>query len=83
MNYTDTPCRGCGERRVGCHAECQFYKEWKEKHEAKRQAMIAERNKARDFTDYKYESYSRMTKRGVAQARERKEQGIRRVKDDE
>lgn len=25
------PCHGCTDRRVGCHGECQRYKEYKEK----------------------------------------------------
>lgn len=77
MNYEDTPCRGCGERRVGCHATCKFYREWKANHDAKRSAMIARQRREQDYTDYRHDSYSRMTKRGVAQARERKEKGIR------
>lgn len=23
------PCKGCKERKVGCHASCEAYKEWK------------------------------------------------------
>lgn len=30
------PCRRCipPERKIGCHAECALYAEWKAKHEA-------------------------------------------------
>lgn len=25
-----SPCKGCSNRRVGCHAECKIYKQWNE-----------------------------------------------------
>ena len=27
--YGFCPCKGCNERKVGCHASCVAYKEWK------------------------------------------------------
>lgn len=24
-----TPCRGCTERKIGCHATCNAFSEWK------------------------------------------------------
>jgi hypothetical protein len=30
------PCKGCEERKVGCHSECERYKAWlKEYHDEK------------------------------------------------
>lgn len=26
INFSDTPCRNCKDRRVGCHTTCQKYK---------------------------------------------------------
>jgi len=26
------PCKGCVERHIGCHAECERYAEWNGKH---------------------------------------------------
>lgn len=26
-----TPCRGCEERKIGCHATCTAFSEWKTK----------------------------------------------------
>ena len=31
---TNTPCKGCPDRYVGCHAECLRYEEWKIIHQA-------------------------------------------------
>ena len=31
---TQTPCKGCPDRYVGCHAECLRYEEWKIIHQA-------------------------------------------------
>ena len=28
------PCKDCEFRHVGCHAECEVYKDWKKDHEA-------------------------------------------------
>lgn len=25
----NSPCRGCADRRVGCHDKCKRYKEWR------------------------------------------------------
>ena len=25
INYTNTPCLGCKERHIGCHAKCKKY----------------------------------------------------------
>ena len=27
------PCKECEERKVGCHAKCEDYKEWKAEYE--------------------------------------------------
>lgn len=36
MNGLNTPCKGCGERRVGCHSGCAKYKAFKERHDTER-----------------------------------------------
>ena len=30
MSIKETPCRFCDNRKVGCHSNCDLYKEWKE-----------------------------------------------------
>ena len=54
INYNtfDVPCKGCGEREVGCHSKCEKYISWNEKHQ-KRLELInknkEEQNKINDF----------------------------------
>ena len=36
-------CKGCTDRKVGCHAECERYKQWKK--EYNEQAKIIKRNR--------------------------------------
>ena len=33
---TEPPCKGCEERKVGCHSVCDGYKKWQEYESAKR-----------------------------------------------
>ena len=38
--YANNPCKNCEDRYVGCHGECDRYKEWKDVVEEKRQKRI-------------------------------------------
>lgn len=42
------PCKGCEERRVGCHAECERFTGWKAENDQRREEIYAA--KARDGT---------------------------------
>ena len=33
------PCYECSERKVGCHCNCEKYKEWKNKYNDKKQQI--------------------------------------------
>ena len=77
MNGTITPCMGCMERKVGCHSSCEAFREWNEKHQAERQKRSAIKNINREFADYKKDTYDKMTSRGAAHYRQKKEKGIR------
>ena len=46
------PCRGCGERRVGCHGTCQRYLGWAEAREHYRNGKRDEAARRRDMTEY-------------------------------
>lgn len=81
MNRDKTPCIDCADRKVGCHASCQAYKDWKEQHEAERMQIREQRNKRSEFADYKKSCYGKMTRRGYELYRERRNKGIRRVDD--
>lgn len=41
-------CKNCKDRRIGCHSECEKYKQWKSKRLAMRKTMIMES----DIKDY-------------------------------
>ena len=40
-----SPCFGCQERHAGCHAECENYGEYKEKHDAEVALIRQQRQK--------------------------------------
>lgn len=48
------PCCNCCERSLGCHAECDRYKEYEKDAEDYRKRMSHARNK--DWGEYRYES---------------------------
>lgn len=37
-----TPCKDCTERKIGCHARCERYREWNKQHQ---RLLVAERLK--------------------------------------
>lgn len=48
----NAPCRHCEARKPGCHADCERYRDWKDKHQRERNggeadAFLAEMSKAR------------------------------------
>ena len=45
-------CRFCEERHVGCHADCEKYKEAKQRHESFKQTVYE--NKNRELEGYRY-----------------------------
>ena len=38
----DCPCKGCTQRKIGCHSLCSKYKEWRLELDKKK--VIVERN---------------------------------------
>lgn len=34
------PCKGCLNRYIGCHADCELYKNWKTGHEEDNKAIV-------------------------------------------
>lgn len=43
----DKGCHGCEERKAGCHSNCEKYKEWKTKHDARQAEIRMRRDKER------------------------------------
>lgn len=36
-NGNGCPCKGCGDREIGCHSGCEKYKAWRKKIDARRE----------------------------------------------
>ena len=58
MSRPIPPCRGCGSRKEGCHANCEGYQEYRKAHEDWR-AMKREENKR----CYEMDNYYRHNKK--------------------
>ena len=37
------PCKGCGDRELGCHATCEGYKAYRAKVDAQKEAVLKEK----------------------------------------
>lgn len=48
---TNSPCKDCTERCVGCHSRCVKYKEWQAIHETERREENKARANSAIFTD--------------------------------
>lgn len=60
MNPLQAPCKDCNDRHVGCHAECQKYKDYKTEH-AKQQTFIRRLDEEDNaFRCYKEEKVKRL-----------------------
>lgn len=53
------PCMDCQNRHPGCHGQCEAYKAFR----AKRDAIIAERQKAAIVLDYVIKNEERISRR--------------------
>lgn len=42
---TDSECKGCIDRHVGCHSTCERYKQWKKKQEEEKAVIRDKREK--------------------------------------
>lgn len=45
----ENKCRGCKKRFVGCHAQCEDYKMWKEWDIEQQKIIKSKKRKARDY----------------------------------
>ena len=63
MNSSSTnPCKGCGNRKVGCHSSCEDYIFWKTEYNKKKQ-KIFEAKKANKLSGaFQRDSYTRYLK---------------------
>ena len=55
-------CFNCESRYPGCHAECEYYLEWKKEHDRVKAEENAERKKEYDRKSYDVERHDRVIK---------------------
>lgn len=53
--YYTRPCKGCTERKLGCHSNCETYTAWTKVHAAAKELQDAE-------SAYKHVLFRRFTK---------------------
>lgn len=64
MQLRDNPCRDCVEdRHIGCHAECERYKEAKKKHAEMMMEMFKDRHVCEYLADQAAKRAKRFKKR--------------------
>lgn len=54
----ECPCKGCPDRYIGCHSDCNGYKEWHNLEEVRKEKIRAAKEQENailaTFTDRKY-----------------------------
>lgn len=55
-----SPCKGCADRCINCHTNCERYISWKAECDKARGEYIKVCNKERDFKDYGVEKTKRL-----------------------
>lgn len=57
------PCRNCPERTPGCHSRCQYYAEYEQAQNERRERIKAERDKDTGWSSYKRETVDKRVRR--------------------
>jgi len=66
MPLTTSPCKGCEDRHVGCHSECDAYIAFKNIREEEREAV----HKKKRVDEYQFVAAQRMKKKKRQKIRE-------------
>lgn len=74
-----SPCMGCTDRVLGCSADCEKYKDWRQKVYETRQKILDQDRDERAFAAYKNVSYTSAVKKGLVT--EKKQVGFRKKYD--
>ena len=56
-------CKGCEERHLGCHAECENYKAWKEERDQQKDELYKQKSSEKVISNYTIENVYRAKKR--------------------
>ena len=57
------PCKECADRTVGCHGNCQKYKDAKVRHKTKFDCIKKAKKEEDSIDDYKLRKYEEWVKR--------------------
>ena len=66
MKEPFAPCKNCEKRKLGCHATCEEYLAYKERHQV--YADIVSGEKEKEITDIekkRFDKWNKMKQRGV------------------
>ena len=59
------PCKGCTDRKIGCHAECSKYIEWKAEWDRRKNMIDNAKAFEREIGEIKVAGMKRMQKRRI------------------
>lgn len=60
---TKPPCKDCKQREIGCHSNCDLYKQYKQKFESEKEEISRLRSKERLADDFAISSCRHKRKR--------------------
>ena len=60
----NNPCHKCENRKIGCHADCEAYMEYKQTRAARKKKIDKEKSAERDIRAFEVESRERRRKKG-------------------
>lgn len=66
MKEPFAPCKNCEKRKLGCHAKCEAYLAYKEKHQIYADLVSGEKEKEiTDIEKKRFDKWNKMKQRGV------------------
>ena len=54
-----SPCYGCEERHIGCHADCERDSKWREERQAEKDAFNAEKQRESVINEFRAKNASK------------------------
>ena len=60
---TDSPCIGCEKRRVGCHADCKDYAQWREDNEKIKKTRADAKSRDNMIDSYSVDAVRKMRRK--------------------
>lgn len=60
---SEYPCKGCTDRKVGCHSECEGYKAFATEQRKKNECIRKQKDALSDYLDMKRDAVKRAKRR--------------------